>query len=65
MKTMYIIHDTPYNTNYYIWKRHYLEHLKNVFYNINKVVDVNSQIIFDNFCLFLYNNSSKYLDSNI
>ena len=61
----YIIHDTPFNTNFYIWKRHYFNHIQNVFFHITKIIDINSQHMFDNFCIFLYKNSSNYICKNI
>ena len=56
----YIIHDTPFNTNFYICK-------KTAFckYQFYKIIDINSQHMFDNFCIFLYKNSSKYICKNI
>ena len=52
--------DLNYNKNYQTWKLHYLKHLDNlyeIFFNIFKDDLDYNKAHFDQFCIFIYNNS--------
>lgn len=46
---------------YIQWKLAYSKYLKEMFEKI--ILPVNKQQSYDSFCLFVYNNSSKYISS--
>jgi len=47
-------------TSYNLWRKHYIQHLENL-YDIFRESKTGERIEFDEFCRFVYLNSSKYL----
>jgi hypothetical protein len=69
VKYNYIPDKTPIFKNYYIWKETYNDYLielynifKNSFYNNYTYENIwDDDIMFDKYCIFIWNCSSKYI----
>ena len=66
----YIPHQTPFLPNYEKWKKFYLSELEGMFDNTSSILESRYDIdlslndqdkIFEKFCLFIFNSSSKHI----